>query len=356
MPEMDGMALAEAVNTDLTLDTRLVLLTDQGRASARRDVAVPEICASVSKPVEARKLLAALRLAVGLDVVNEISPATEQAEFLASEPAVGRVLLAEDNLINQKVAAAMLASAGYQVDMVPDGVQAVQAAATGLYDAILMDCQMPRLDGFAATAAIRAEEGRQRHTPIIALTAGAQRQDRERCLEAGMDAYLTKPVSKPALLAKVGGLLSSGRPVPSRPSSAAVHNQLVEATIDLAAFNDLHVLGEAADVDFLPQLLEQFAADAELKLAELKEAVHTGDTPAVSRITHSLKGSGGQLGAVRFASSCRRLAEMALARPTDCGAALSEVETSYREFCQAWTKQVSMAGPTLPCHPCRAGE
>ena len=115
----------------------------------------------------------------------------------------GRLLLAEDNLINQKVAVAMLTSAGYLVDTVVNGAAAVEAVAAGSYDAVLMDCQMPEMNGYEATAAIRASEGAARHTPIIAMTAGARREDRRRCLASGMDGYLAKPVSKDALLAMV---------------------------------------------------------------------------------------------------------------------------------------------------------
>ncbi len=113
------------------------------------------------------------------------------------------LLLAEDNLINQKVAAGMLSSAGYQVDTVVNGAEAVEAVADGAYDAVLMDCQMPDLNGYEATAAIRALKGPGRMVPIIGVTAGARQEDRRRCLDAGMDAYISKPVIKEALVALV---------------------------------------------------------------------------------------------------------------------------------------------------------
>jgi CheY-like chemotaxis protein len=115
----------------------------------------------------------------------------------------GRLLLAEDNVINQMVAIAILPKAGYEVDSVRNGAQAVQAAAEQRYDAILMDCQMPQMNGYQATAAIRLQEGVGRHTPIIALTAGAREQDRDHCLEVGMDEYLAKPLHKGPLLTMV---------------------------------------------------------------------------------------------------------------------------------------------------------
>ncbi|MDX6667663.1 MAG: hypothetical protein QOK04_1043, partial [Solirubrobacteraceae bacterium] len=118
---------------------------------------------------------------------------------------------AEDNRINQKVAVAMLSGAGYRVDTVLNGAAAVQAVAAQSYVARLMDCQMPEMNGYEATAAIRAHEGSDRHTPIIAMTAGAIREERERCLAEGMDSYLAKPVSKEALLAMVGKSVNKAR-------------------------------------------------------------------------------------------------------------------------------------------------
>ncbi|MCW2850005.1 MAG: histidine kinase [Marmoricola sp.] len=118
----------------------------------------------------------------------------------AGRPALGRLLVAEDNLVNQMVAVAILSKAGYQVDTVRNGAEAVRAAASGSYDAILMDCQMPQMNGYQATAAIRHQEGPGRHTPIIAVTAAARGEDRNRCLAEGMDDYLAKPVRKGPLL------------------------------------------------------------------------------------------------------------------------------------------------------------
>ncbi len=145
-----------------------------------------------------------------------VPPPSAVATF-AAVPAQGRVLLAEDNLINQKVAVAMLSGAGYEVDTVPDGAAAVRAVQSHTYDAVLMDCQMPEMNGFEATAAIRSHErGSGRRTPIIALTAGARPEDREACLAEGMDSYLAKPLNKDALLALVGqwtgGVSAPGAP------------------------------------------------------------------------------------------------------------------------------------------------
>jgi CheY-like chemotaxis protein len=210
MPGMDGLELKDAIVADAALTARVVLMVGLGQ---ERDIDAAEtgIAASLSKPVHREDLRTRLRAALGLQVAEVASTeATAQAPSLAAEPEAGRLLLAEDNLINQKVAVAMLTSAGYSVDAVLNGAAAVQAVAERPYDAILMDCQMPELNGYEATAAIRAQEGSDRHTPIIAMTASALREDRDRCLAEGMDSYLSKPVSKATLLALVARTVKSG--------------------------------------------------------------------------------------------------------------------------------------------------
>ncbi|MCU1352725.1 MAG: domain S-box [Acidimicrobiales bacterium] len=254
-----------------------------------------------------------------------------------------RLLLAEDNPINQKVAVAMLSGAGYAVDAVINGAEAVQAAAAGDYDAILMDCQMPELNGYEATAAIRAHEGARRHTPIIALTAGAGRDERSRCLAEGMDSYLSKPVSKDVLLAMVGQLVRFGAPTAGAVPGVG-HASATELTIDQLVVDELRAVGAAAEVDLFGDLVHQFFQDTEPELVELRDALGVGDRPKVSRIAHNIKGSSGQLGGRRLSLACGRLERKASAGLlADVHSALHEVELEYRELCSALTQQVSTA-------------
>ncbi|MGI8425832.1 MAG: response regulator [Actinomycetota bacterium] len=204
MPGMDGLELMDAIRDDPALTSYLVLMTNLGQDRDLGAAAETGVCAIVFKPIHPDRLQAGLRMALGLQgpEVDAHQP-TALSSSLPGQAQGGWLLLAEDNLINQKVAVAILSGAGYRVDTALNGLLAVQAAAANDYDAILMDCQMPELNGYEATAAIRAQEGPGRHTSIIALTAGARPEDRDRCLAEGMDSYLAKPVKKDALLALV---------------------------------------------------------------------------------------------------------------------------------------------------------
>lgn len=265
----------------------------------------------LSKPIHPEQLRRWLRLVAGLPS-TDVAPAPTVALQPMQVPrgSSGRLLLAEDNVTNQKVAVAMLTGAPYQVDTVVNGKAAVRAAADQPYDAILMDCQMPELNGYQATAAIRAQEGQRqgqgRRTPIIAMTAGARREDRERCLAEGMDHYLAKPVSRDVLLAMVTTSMAG-------PSIPAPLSRLDSSVPDLEVPLDTHVLGDlgalsvAGEPDLLAALVEQFVLDTGPLLVRLRDAVEVGDATTVRRISHGTRGSGGQLGGRRFASSCARL-------------------------------------------------
>jgi two-component system, sensor histidine kinase and response regulator len=204
MPGMDGMELKNLIVADPGLASGIVLMTGLGQERDAGDVAEFVACSTLSKPIRREDLRSCLRVVLGL----EEAPVVRAVEAVPPPeprdgPALGRLLLAEDNLINQKVALAILTTAGYSVDAVLNGSEALRAQAEQPYDAILMDCQMPELNGYEATAAIRSQEGARGRTPIIAMTAGARREDQERCLAAGMDSYLSKPVSKDILLSLV---------------------------------------------------------------------------------------------------------------------------------------------------------
>jgi two-component system, sensor histidine kinase and response regulator len=213
----------------------------------------------------------------------------------------GRVLLAEDNVLNQVVAVGMLGRLGYDADVVAGGAAAVDAVAGGGYAAVLMDCRLPGLDGYQATAEIRRREGAARHTPIIAMTASATPQDRDRCLAAGMDDHLTKPV----LVADLRAVLA--RWLPQAPPAVGAVGAAADA-LDrdrLAALIELDEDGQGSSL--LTRLAAAFLTLAPADLAGLRAAVERGDAAAVGDVAHHLKGAAATLGSGAVVGLCEDL-------------------------------------------------
>jgi CheY-like chemotaxis protein len=205
----------------------------------------------------------------------------------------GRVLVVEDNATNQQVAVRMLEKRGYRVEAVANGREAVDALAQIPYDLVLMDCQMPQMDGYAATTEIRRRERAQgaaaRRTPIIAMTANALQGDAEKCLAAGMDDYIPKPVTVPQLEAVLTRWRAQAEP--------GLPEEAVDAST-LAALRDLQGEGQP---ELLAELIAVYLRDTPPRLAALHEAVARADAEALRRAAHSLKGSSSQIGAVQMA-------------------------------------------------------
>ena len=210
MPDMDGLALAGAIRSDPAIRSiPIVLLTSWGQPGEVEAARAAGIAGYLAKPVRAGHLLEC--------VARALAPAGTAPALAARrspppppQPSVvrGRILVAEDNAVNQRLIVRLLEKRGYRADVAADGREAILAIAQAPYDLILMDCQMPEMDGFEATQSIRrTERGTERHIPIIALTANALAGDRDRCLAAGMDDYLTKPIKADDLYAAIERLL-----------------------------------------------------------------------------------------------------------------------------------------------------
>ena len=329
MPGMDGLQVTAAIDADPGLATSIVLMTELG-GEPPLERGGSEIRTSFSKPVHRDDLLACLHVALGLPAPGSKASAPAARPRPASgEAATGRLLLAEDNPTNQRVATAMLAGAGYEVDTVADGRAAVRAAATEVYDTILMDCQMPELNGYEATAAIRAQEGRDRHIPIIAMTAGVLTDDRERCLAAGMDAYIAKPVGKEVLLALVATSVNGGTAVPhaagpaesgERPPAERLEGEPPPRTatrrprdeplpagapvLNAEIIERLERLGDASGEDLMAELTVLFLTDADTQVVGLRRALVERDGEAVGRLAHALRGASANLGATGLVRLC----------------------------------------------------
>lgn len=227
------------------------------------------------------------------------------------------MLLVEDNPINQRVATAMLEHLGFDVDAVTDGHGAVTAALQMHYRAVFMDCQIPGLDGCQATAEIRRRQEPDRRTPIIAITASATNADQQRCLAAGMDDFLAKPLTLKALAAILARWAPEGTVAAIADDPAAsLLNDTVDpgpadsgrAVLDADVVARLERLGAAAGEDLMAALATLFLADADARIVALRQALADGDPAAIVRSAHSLTGSSANLGATALSRLCATLA------------------------------------------------
>jgi hypothetical protein len=206
-------------------------------------------------------------------------------------PRLGRVLVVEDNRVNQKVVMAMLENLGYEVDAVANGVECLDACEKAHYDAILMDCQMPEMDGFKATAFLRQREEGARRTPVIALTASVMVQDRDQCFAAGMDDFLSKPVHLETLAATMK------RWVSHEAGEAA-------GAYELTPSHPLRLLEAQAGRKVFLEIIDVFLQTVPRRLEEMRAAHKAGDTAALRALAHNLKGATAQIGARGMADLC----------------------------------------------------
>jgi CheY-like chemotaxis protein len=208
----------------------------------------------------------------------------------------------------------MLANLGFDVDVVTDGAEAVEAAIRTPYQAILLDCQIPVLDGYRTATEIRRRQAGSRRTPIIAVTATPMRSGQERCLDAGMDDYLAKPYTLKALAAVLvrwtpdrslrTGVLDHAKPGPSIHPEPSEATDAIRPVLDPAVVGRLEHLGSAAGEDLFGQLTALFLADARVRVATLRQALDREDAAAVSRAAHMLSGASANLGAAELAHLC----------------------------------------------------
>ena len=340
MPGMDGLELAAAIRRDPVLrGMKLVMLTSSGdRRAAARAVGIEHY---LTKPVRRVRLLSAVAEALegagpGSDAapVPARPPAARRRGGVGSGDAPCRMLVAEDNVVNQLVVEGMLARLGVAADLARHGREALSMLEASSYDLVLMDCQMPELDGYEATAAIRAGERDGARVPIVAMTANAVAGDRERCLAAGMDDYVGKPLRAPELEAVVerwlrgpgdgGPAAGDGGAQAGRGPAAAV-DALVDAA-RLRMFRDDHA-------EIAERLVDLFAQDTPRTIDELHTAVADRDSDRVRRCAHRLKGSCQNIGATFMATLCGELEHDGCDRPTrlrELDAAFGATEAAIR--------------------------
>jgi signal transduction histidine kinase/DNA-binding response OmpR family regulator len=300
MPEMDGEETVRVMRNDARLvRVPVILLSSIGAFAGTEEMRAKGFAAALTKPVRQRHLLDVL--AGVLAGTTGVRAASRTAESEVTAELGLRILLAEDNEVNQKVALRMLARLGCQAEAVRDGHDAVAAVECGTYDAVLMDVQMPGMDGFEATATIRKREAASgRHLPIIAMTAHAMQGDRDRCLAAGMDDYISKPVR----LSDLARVLASWGARRGKPA-ATVAAPAPEAK----PVFDVERLAEACgdDEEFRRHMLEEFLASLPEAVRKIEDAVGGAAGAALGSLAHSLKGSCYAVGADAAATAAEAL-------------------------------------------------
>jgi two-component system, sensor histidine kinase and response regulator len=320
MPGMNGLEVAERIRRTPDLPpTTLMLLSSVGQSAETERSRAVGLAASLVKPVRQSVLQAAILSALG-EPAKVAKPApTPSRPSIEIAARTARILLAEDNPINRRLVTAILEKRGHNVTTVGNGRDAVTAAAHDRFDVILMDLQMPEMDGFEATEAIRDAESRTEHrTRIIALTAHALKGDRDACLSAGMDAYLAKPVRTPELLSLIEQTAESAE---SPNARAGVSFE--------TSFDPKDVLARVGgDRALLAELVELFRGQWPDMVADLRKAAGDGDAPALARHAHTLRGAVASLGARTSADIALALETMARAGSTD-GADTRLTELEY---------------------------
>ena len=338
----EALDLAKRIKEDPSLThVKLVLVTTMGRRGDAKTAQKAGIAAYLTKPIHHDQLRDCLSLVMRGGDASDAPLITKYTLREAQQHREGRLLVADDNIVNQKVAVRMLEKLGYRVDVVANGCEAVEAVSRIAYDAVLMDCQMPEMDGYEATREIRkreAENGEDHNTfavsektlhasrntlpvPIIAMTANAMKGDREKCLEAGMDDFVSKPVrveSLEAVLAnwiskKEGALLlegSNGTKANDERHTQNKEHPMNEDTLapalDVDTLEGLKELGDG-DPSFLVEVIQQFLQDAPGHVEAIRQAAAEGNADSLMKAAHAFKGSCRNMGALPLGEICYTL-------------------------------------------------
>ena len=328
LPGMNGIDLARMTRDALGSSAPpMILLTSMTSTNVAKVARDSGFAAYLSKPVRREELARTLARTLG---VAGVATATTNAVAPALPGDRGLVLLVEDNLVNQEIGAAMLGTLGFAVHIANNGLEAVAMFECQRYDAILMDCQMPELDGFGATRKIRELESatNQPATPVIALTANAMQGDRERCIVAGMDDYLAKPFGKPKLATVLAqwtgvaalppdaaesttstgghGLAESGADKPKVDSLEQDPDPPSEI-LDKAALDGIRAMQRQGATNLLSRVIDLYLADVPRLVEEMQLAIEKADAVVLARAAHALRSSSTNVGARRSAALCKAI-------------------------------------------------
>jgi CheY-like chemotaxis protein len=358
----DEMAARFDADSDLA-GCKIVLLSASGSADTR--FSLPPGTIRLAKPVGASDLLDCLAR-----VLAPVDPAGSRQDELPAAPLLpstdARVLVVEDNEVNTRVALAILGRLGYKPDVAADGFEAVKAAAQTRYDVILMDCQMPGMDGFEATGRIRSQEGDGVRVPIVALTANATEADRGRCLAAGMDDYLSKPVRIDAMRSTMDHWLAAGgtagRTATAVESATAVDLAVTTDSagpaaplaleppdveplplLDLGAMAAIRDLGFDDGEDMLAPLVDLFLEQAATQLTAIRSAVQRADAATLGSVAHTMKGAARNVGAGRVGQLAEHLERRGKSGSSAEEGIVTQLEVALADTTTAYIAERSVA-------------
>jgi PAS domain S-box-containing protein len=324
MPEMDGLALAGEIRQHRSeSELPLLLLTSLGRlAQLPKGV----FSAQLAKPLKASQLYNTLLNLLTAGAAEEEETADSATDGKLVRSAL-RILLAEDNAMNQKVALRLLERLGYRADIANNGLEAIEALEQKRYDVVLMDVQMPELDGLNATRRIVERWPAETRPHIVAMTANALPEDREACFAAGMNDYVAKPIRAEELVAALK------RVKPHSTNGDGGSDTVEFVNLDDDALKNLRELGGE---DFLAEVIDAFLADAPGLLVTVRRSLEDGSNEELRRAAHTLKSNGATLGAEAFAELCRTLEQRAKTGELEGASELvDQIEAEYRPLEEA---------------------
>lgn len=327
MPDMNGLQVAQAIQADPGIaSSRLVMLTSTYMPGNAEERAQAGILRCVNKPIRQSELREVITWALTADLAAKVmtGAASASGNSSATAPANqagnlhGRVLLAEDNPVNQEVAKAMLASLGLELEIANNGEEALALAAKQDFDIILMDCHMPVMDGYQATAALREREAAgARRLPVIALTANAMDGDRNQCLAAGMDDYLSKPYTKKQLQQILSRWLQAASAEMEKPGTTSTQTAATAATstttspagpvIDMKVLDQYREFDPSGGLSLAHQIMQVYRDSSGETVQQVERAIAEGDAETMRRSAHTLKSSSANVGAMALSGLFKQL-------------------------------------------------
>ena len=353
MPEMDGLELARTISATPALrDVKLVLLSSVTGVIRSSEMQEAGISARLTKPVRQADLYDCLTRTL-TDTVTRTACANAVSQsgiYLQPTSFGARILLVEDNLVNQEVAHSMLGELGCQVTVAKNGHEALAAVQREAFDAVLMDCQMPEMDGYEATRAIRRWEAErdEPRTLVIALTANALQGDRERCLAAGMDDYLSKPFSLASLQDMLSAHLAqmpvaAAQTETTHITSGSITNDRARAKfdsdssiLDPNALDSIRQLQEPGGPYLLGKVVSLYLETSQELLEKLRAAIDKTDAKALAEAAHALKSSSANVGATVLAELCKQLETMGRQDDIDgASSLLDQLNAEYHRVVEA---------------------